>query len=304
MWLHVLQDAAHNLPPAKQMALPEGPAVDMTIPLQHPAVSTNPRLLCALMQSCKAWQQAAQQCGTSNTAVTLSYNAPLPQLHGFAEWLVKHAPLVRSISAHINVMSTADGALIHGLPWATHITEVYQLRKATLQSATAGCCTATQVQQCQQGQSLHLESYSSNYVYEPGMLTSLPAHSLTHLNFQITCGSVDNEGIISAALAHLTSLRRLQLSCAVDGKVISGSCLDGMTHLTRLASLTLQGIWLDMDQVMQKLLARRLPLRNFAPGAAGPNSGPACSRPFWFLSVRGAVGVSSAGPGNGCTSRA
>lgn len=138
--LHMLQDTSNSTPPTKQLALHGRPAVDLTIPLQHPELSADPKLVCAVMQSCKAWRQAVQQCGACNTAMAFNYYLSLPQLRGFADWLVKHAPLVRNITANVDPDDTSDDESDYDdcLPSARDVGEAHQILLGALQSAAAG----------------------------------------------------------------------------------------------------------------------------------------------------------------------
>jgi hypothetical protein len=84
----ILQEPAGRLPLALSLAL------------EHPAVITDPAVLCAAARACKAWREAVQQCSVCNTAVVLSdgRRAPtLARLSSFVQWLPKHVLLVRSM---------------------------------------------------------------------------------------------------------------------------------------------------------------------------------------------------------------
>jgi hypothetical protein len=69
------------------------------VALAHPAVSTEPKLLCKAALVSKIWRQAVQQCGACNTAVLIDAAAPMARLQSFAQWLARHAGLVKSLRA-------------------------------------------------------------------------------------------------------------------------------------------------------------------------------------------------------------
>jgi hypothetical protein len=70
----------------------------MQIALEHPALSTDPQILCAAAKACRSWRDAVQRCGSSSTAVVLNTHATLQQLCSFARWLPRHASLVNSLT--------------------------------------------------------------------------------------------------------------------------------------------------------------------------------------------------------------
>lgn len=90
------------------------------IALEHPAASTDPRVLCAAARSCRAWREAVQQCPAHNTAVVLNTKKPVQQLQGFGQWLPKHAALVKSITAMTTAFDRGGGQAALGIwIWAT-----------------------------------------------------------------------------------------------------------------------------------------------------------------------------------------
>jgi hypothetical protein len=88
------------LPALQHAYLQEAPAnaaLAMSLALQHSAISTYPRLLCAAACTCTAWREAVQQCAACKTAVWIALDAPLSRLCSFARWLPRHAALVSSL---------------------------------------------------------------------------------------------------------------------------------------------------------------------------------------------------------------
>jgi hypothetical protein len=76
-----LQDAADNLL--------EG----LSIALQHPHLSTHPKVLCAAARVCKGWRQAVQQCSGCSTAVVLEaayLDCKCDCIQSFGQWVPRH----------------------------------------------------------------------------------------------------------------------------------------------------------------------------------------------------------------------
>jgi hypothetical protein len=163
----------------------------MRIAVEHMAVSTDPKVLCAAARTCKGWREAVQQCGACNTVVVLSHKNTLQQLDSLAEWLVNHAGLVRSITA-------SKAELERSMKWSTpfyivrdHLAEVQQLLQHALQAAAAATAVddtagqgALAVTPQQQLQRWRLAGFSCDLTGATAMLAALPAHSLTHLHLE------------------------------------------------------------------------------------------------------------------------
>jgi hypothetical protein len=49
----------------------------LSIALEHPALSTDPRILCTAARACNAWREAVQQCQVRSTAVVFHPEATL-----------------------------------------------------------------------------------------------------------------------------------------------------------------------------------------------------------------------------------
>jgi hypothetical protein len=97
------------------------------------------------------------------------------------------------------------------------------------------------------------------------MLADLPPHSLTALYLRVQSSTGADGSTLSALLARLSSLQQLRLSTnfALEAPRlgISGSCLAGITCLSQLTELVLEGSWRQAEQPLQQLLGQRLPLR-------------------------------------------
>uniref|UniRef100_A0A383VWU3 F-box domain-containing protein n=1 Tax=Tetradesmus obliquus TaxID=3088 RepID=A0A383VWU3_TETOB len=200
----------------------------LSIALEHPAASTDPRVLCAAARSCRAWREAVQQCPAHNTAVVLNTKKPVQQLQGFGQWLPKHAALVKSITAMTTAFDRGGGqaALGTGEAWQSHLAAAQELLQQALQAAAevpsthtaasaaaavaaavlpassdAGVSSSTQRPQQQQG--WRLASVSSDLPGAPRLLSLLPSGSLTHLHLDLQPGTPLKE---LSQLSRLSSL--------------------------------------------------------------------------------------------------
>jgi hypothetical protein len=222
--------------------------------LEHPALGSDQRVLCAAARACKAWRAAVQQCGVSNTDVKIDLQNSLLRWGSFASWLRKHAALVRSIKIIGEAELMAEYAhspyhdeddydygyssheMIRGLHKGTHCRIAQQLLQQALELATsqpaaaaspaaaAAAPSSHQQQQQQQQQGLQLASFSCSCLAIPGalaMLAALPAHSLTHLDLTLAfslkrfhSGERDVPAV-APLLQRLSSLEHLRLNMSL-----------------------------------------------------------------------------------------
>jgi hypothetical protein len=252
--------------------------------LQHPLISSDPVMLCAAAQVCKAWREAVQQCGARNTGNTLSLKMPLPQLRSFAMWLPKHAALVNSITAKIGYLQ--DG--VYRPPPDLHVDEAQRLLHRALQlagtmpapptaamlSGTAAVAASVRGDTAAQQQRWRLASFRSN-LPSAELLAALPTYSLTRLDLYDgrcrTCSDEDNSSI-AAALAPLSSLQHLLLMIRESG--IPVSALAGVAQLSRLTALELYGHAPGITPLLEQLLCQQLPLCKLKFSVCDPTSGP------------------------------
>jgi hypothetical protein len=210
--------------------------------------------------------------------------ATMPQLCSFTFWMQRHASLVKSLDVPASEVAR-PGMIVHGLPMEHHAAAVQQLLQQMLQLAAAAPESATsasllpapaaatttslsdvracaQQQQQQQQRRLRLVRFSSNMLASSSMLAALPAHSLTRLemDFAFSSSSSLNGQSMSAALAQISNLQQLQLGTSSQTSV-PGSCLAGIVQLSQLTSLRLEGMWSELDESLQQLLAQPLPLQ-------------------------------------------
>jgi hypothetical protein len=230
----------------------------LVVALEHPALSAEPKVMCAAARVCKAWRQAVQQCSACNMHVAVQLEASLEHLSSFARWLPKHAQLLRSLSAHIHDFLLPS--TIHQMPRDTYLevaqmmlqpamqlagawpaAAVQQLLDAAAANQLPDLARALQQEQQQHRQRLRLASFRSNWLCTPAVLAALPAHSLTHLEispiYKHLNYKVDGPRL-TAALQQLSSLQKLHLSGNVGPRdpPFFSSCLPSIPHLPQLLS--------------------------------------------------------------------
>uniref|UniRef100_A0A383W8V2 F-box domain-containing protein n=1 Tax=Tetradesmus obliquus TaxID=3088 RepID=A0A383W8V2_TETOB len=249
----------------------------LAIALEHPAVSSSPQLLCAVARSCRAWRQAVQQCRACHTAVVFKREKLLQQLHSFAQWLPKHAALVKSITATAAInnrgllereqfpLATAQQLLQQALQAAAGVADAGcdaagadAAAAAQPASSDVGSYNSTQhdQQQQQQQHGWRLASFSSDLPGVSTLLQLLPSHSLAHLHLVL------EEPADLSQLARLSSLQQLHLQGNhFMGSKLQDGCLAVVVQLSQLTSLRLSGMWWGIKKQLQQLLAQPLPLR-------------------------------------------
>uniref|UniRef100_A0A383VKY4 Uncharacterized protein n=1 Tax=Tetradesmus obliquus TaxID=3088 RepID=A0A383VKY4_TETOB len=245
----------------------------LCVALEHQYLSSQPQVLCSAARVCKNWRQAVQQCGACNSAVVLDATAPLPQLSSFAQWLDRHAALVRGITFE-RVSSSAS--TIHGLPRDAHLQAAQELlllsfHAAAQQQAADGASAAPApaaaaappaaaaaaaaadaslaaaggaaadsgmhgtCQQLQQGLMLH--SFSCCLPNAVDMLAVLDPQRLADVTLELDDDSTESSAL-SAARLRLSSLQRLHIYSL---KAERGSALTALAQLSQLTSLELEG---------------------------------------------------------------
>jgi hypothetical protein len=197
-----------------------------------------------------------QQCGACNTVIELNPEATLPQLCSFAQWLPKHAALVRGITATAVARERKD---VYGLAWKAHWEVAEQLLQhglhaaasqphtapvlasAAMNSRTAAATPSQQLGQRRQG--LRLTFFRSDYASTAGVLAALPAHSLTFLELESSHSLPAAGSALPDTLAQLTNLRCLRLENGCQRYPIPGSCLQALSQLKQLTHLCVEGYW-------------------------------------------------------------
>jgi hypothetical protein len=199
----------------------------------------------------------------------LRLDSSLLQLASFADWLPEHAGLIRSLSITTS-RSPSDTTAVEGLQAEVHYRAAHKLLQQAMQLATAAPVAAVVPNDqtpSQHQQGLQLVSFSSTCLAQPGalgVLAALPAHSITQLSLDV-CGKAVDAAAFSAALTRLHALQQLhlvrQMTFTVSTLPTIGNCLGGISQLTQLTSLWLEGDWAGSDQDLQQLLSTPLPLR-------------------------------------------
>jgi hypothetical protein len=160
--------------------------------------------------------------------VLLNAAAPMPCLQSFAQWLARHAGLVKSISMKPPWSHIKD---IDGLPYKAHLAAAQDLLQLSIQAAgappaesmrwstpspAAAAAAATTVtdgiqegssqQQQQQQQGLRLRNFSSSLPKAVDVLAALQVQHLTRVELRfLNDGTTDSFGL-SMALARLSNL--------------------------------------------------------------------------------------------------
>uniref|UniRef100_A0A383VY15 F-box domain-containing protein n=1 Tax=Tetradesmus obliquus TaxID=3088 RepID=A0A383VY15_TETOB len=212
-------------------------AIDLA--LQHPALSTDPRILCRAAQTCKAWQQAVQQCNACNTVVVLGPAISLQQVCSFKRWLFQHPGLLKSLTANVCYVRHQEHHAEAVLALLQQAMQQALWTPAAAAAAAPPPAAGNKTQQTdgqqlhrqqQQQQQLRIASFTSNLPGAPSMLAALSGRHLTHLDLQLQCGSCKackacntaDGPWLAAALPQLTGLQELHLKACC---YMSGSCL-------------------------------------------------------------------------------
>jgi hypothetical protein len=204
--------------------------------MQHPDISSDAKAVCSLLQTCRSWRAALQQCSAGNLCVYIGSAwtgeqwQGIQQLSLFCGWLHNQAGLVQEIRlSHPYFDSQREQD--------AYCDVAAQLLVHSLQEAAAGPSTAAAAEA---RAVLKLRSFSTESVRSPALLHALPAAALTQLSLQYNFAWRKdlnlNSSSITNALAQLYSLRSLTLK----GEVGS-ACLAGVAKLAHLT-------YLDIDE--------------------------------------------------------
>lgn len=218
-----------------------------------------------------------QQCATCSLDIVLgSKPVLLLQLASFQLWLPRYAGLVRSLTLNDKQMPNLSAAniaaywkLVCGMLRSAmrqtaappaEVNLAADVTAATAAASKAHAATAHPQQQLQQPQQQQqqrqvwrLAHFRSDAPYAWHLLDHLPACSLTGLDLSINRSISDRLGAaISAALARLSRLQRLSLSCRVAPGILHTNCLAGIQQLSRLTSLSISGCWRSYPRPRQQ----------------------------------------------------
>jgi hypothetical protein len=208
--------------------------------MQHSDISSDARAVCSLLQTCRSWRAALQQCSAGNLCVYIGGAWTGEQWQGihklslFCGWLHSQAGLVQEIrlshpyfdsqreqDAYCDV---AAQLLVHSLQETA--------ARPSIASAAASALSATAYARAV----LKLRSFSASFIRSSALLHALPAAALTQLSLQHTSAwrkDLDlNSSSIATALAQLHGLRSLTLKGAIGSACLAG--VRKMAHLTHL----------------------------------------------------------------------
>jgi hypothetical protein len=201
--------------------------------------------------------------------VEFNASTPVLKLCSFAAWLPRHAALVKGITAFASpyAYDREDGTTAEQYSAVAHqllqpALQLARLLPAEAAAAGGSASSAKSLEHPHQKQpGLQLQRFRSNLPGCAGMLTDLPAHSLTALDLEFQSKIGADGSALSALLARLSSLQQLRLSSMCSRISIPGSCLAGIASLPQLTELILDGTWQQYEQPLQQLLDQPLPLR-------------------------------------------
>jgi hypothetical protein len=210
--------------------------------LQHPAITGDVKTVSSMLQTCKSWRTALQQCKAGNLTVSLPTRgaaAAAPpsnvqstqQIACFAGWLPQHAGLISGIS-----LQEPRGEYEQRAAYCDIAEQllVLSLKEAAAYGRPAAAAAAAAAE-------LQLASFASNIIRSPALLHALPAAALTQLVLSHSGSWRDgfnyNSGGFTAGLARLTALRELQLHRGWMG--VGDPCLAAIGQLTNLTRVTL-----------------------------------------------------------------
>jgi hypothetical protein len=205
-----------------------------------------------LLQACRSWRAALQQCSAGNLCVCIGSTGgagqewkSIQQLSRFCSWLRKQAGLVQEISVACPIFS-------NDAEEDAYCDAAEQLLVASLQEAaarplasSAAAAAATAPTAAAAHAVLQLRSFSTKFIRSPALLHALPAAALTQLSLQQDTHPWRkdlslNRSSIAHALAQLSSLRSLTLKAEVGN-----ACLTAVGKLVQLTHL-------DIDSALER----------------------------------------------------
>jgi hypothetical protein len=205
--------------------------------LQHPSISDDVQTVCRLLQTCKTWRTALQQCAAGNLRIHRGSPRPeqdmesMQDLALFCSWLKQHAGLVGSVN-----FQGPNTGIFRTRGRDAYCDAAEQLLALGLQEAAAAAPAAVTPMR----NPLQLRSCSISCVRSPALLLALPM-SVTRLDLQYSeawrSGLCFDSSSIAAAVAQLSQLRSLDLSGNMGN-----ACLAAVGQLAHLTDL-------DINQV-------------------------------------------------------
>jgi hypothetical protein len=212
--------------------------------IQHSDVGSDAKAVCSLLQTCRSWRGALQQCSAGKLCASMgSAHAghwdSIQQLSLFCSWLQQQAGLVQeicvahpysdSIPEQDAYCDAAEQLLMLSLQEAAG-------RRATPPSSSSSAAAAGSPAAAAAPAALQLRSFSTNFMRSPALLRALPAAALTQLTLERTgawrTGLDLNSSSVAQALAQLSSLRSLTLQGEVGNACLAE--VGKLAHLTYL----------------------------------------------------------------------
>jgi anti-anti-sigma regulatory factor len=206
----------------------------LSVAFQHPAITGDVKTVRNLLQTCKAWQAALQQCsaGHLNIKIVISPSTFTRQaLAHFAGWLPKHSGLVGELYVFCRRINEPKYV------FAIECAAAEQILALSIQHA------ANRAAAPEAAPLLRLRSSTIRDLYSPALLQALPAAALTKLVLRYSRKDWPahlslNSSHITQGLQRLTGLQELHLECSEQhGSWVQDACLGAVGQLTQLTQL-------------------------------------------------------------------
>lgn len=232
----------------------------LAIALQHPAITGDLRAVCSLLQTCKAWRAALQQCTAGHLSINVGTCPAIHQpkrLSRFAVWLTKHSGLVGGLNFLHRHPATAD------LCAAAEQVLALSVQHAATRVAAAGTAPL-----------LRLRSVSLDFLYSPLLLQALPAAALTQLSVMELCQRPAhlslNSSSITACFRQLSNLQHLFADA--ERNPVNNACLAAVGQLQLLTKLQVSRVGHGGDLSLLPGQLRQLHLEVCCSASEGSNS--------------------------------
>jgi hypothetical protein len=206
----------------------------LSIAFQHPAITGDVKTVRNLLQTCKAWQAALQQCSAGHLSIKIVMTPSTftrQALSHFAGWLPKHSGLVGEL--YVFCRRINDPKYVFAIECAA----AEQMLALSIQHA------ANKAAAPEAAPLLRLRSSTIRDLYSPALLLALPAAALTKLVLRYSREDWPahlslNSSHITQGLQRLTNLQELHLECSEKrGSWVQDACLGAVGQLTQLTKL-------------------------------------------------------------------
>jgi hypothetical protein len=212
--------------------------------MQHSDISSNAKAVCSLLQTCRSWQGALQQCSAGNLSVCIGsagagqqWNS-IQQLSLFCSWLRRQPGLVQEICLfHPLFESATEQNAFCNVAEQLLVLSLQEAAGRASTSPSAAAAAAAAAAAPAPHSVLQLRRFSTNFIRSAALLHALPAAALTQLRLQHSSAWRSdlnvNSSSIAQALAQLSSLRSLTLK----GHLVGNACLAEVGKLAQLTYL-------------------------------------------------------------------